>query len=96
VYVIGADGRVVLREAWTHPDRVDAVLGELASGHDVHPRETTDMAPPSGQPIGEGLLRGGRRALRDFYQTAPPPVQQRLRESPSRLVQDALAEIVHR
>jgi hypothetical protein len=95
VYVIGADGRVVLREAWTHPDRVDAVLGELAAGHDVRLRETTDMAPPSGRPIGEGLLRGGKRALQDFFQTAPPPVQQRLRESPSQLVQDALAEIVH-
>jgi peroxiredoxin len=95
VYVIGADGRVVLREAWTHPDRVDEVLGELTSGQDVRPRETRDMAPPSGQPFGEGLLRGGKRALRDFWETAPPPVQQRLSESPSQLVRDALAEILH-
>jgi hypothetical protein len=94
VYVIGPDGRVVLRQAWNHPGRVDEVLHELASGQDMRPRETTDMAPPSGRPMGEGLLRGGTRALRDFYETAPPPVQQRLRESPSQPVQDALREIL--
>ena len=94
VYVIGADGRIALREAWTHPDRVGQVLQQLADGQRVQPRQTTDMAPPNGQPFGQGLLRGGNRALRDFYQTAPPPVQQRLRESPSQQVQAALADIL--
>ena len=94
VYVIGPDGRVVLRQAWNHPDWVDEVLRELASGQAVRARQTSDMAPPSGRPFGEGLLRGGARALRDFYETAPPPVQQRLRESPSPAVQDALREIL--
>lgn len=93
--MIGPNGRVVLRQAWNHPDRVDEVLRELTWGHDVRARETSDMAPPSGRPFGEGLLRGGARALRDFYETAPPPVQERLRESPSQPVQDALREILH-
>lgn len=91
--MIGPDGRVILREAWTHPDRVDEVLHVLALGQDAPARETSDMAPPSGRPFGHGLLRGGTRALRDFYRTAPPPVQQRLRESPSQPVQDALRDI---
>jgi hypothetical protein len=95
IYVIGPEGLVVLRQAWNHPDRVDEVLHELASGKDVRARQTTDMAPPGGRPFGEGLLRGGTRALHDFYLTAPPPVQQRLRQSPSKPVQDTLRTILH-
>lgn len=94
VYVIGRDGTVLLRQAWTHPDEVHAVLDDLAAGREVAPRETTAMAPPSGRPMGEGLLRGGKQALLDFYRTAPPPIQQRMRESPSEAVRDALAEVV--
>ena len=94
VYVIDADGVVVLRQAWAHPDQVEAVLANLASGQMVEPRETIDMASPSGRPMGEGLLRGGKRALFDFYRTAPPPVQQRLRQSPSQAVRAVLSELV--
>ena len=92
-YVIDASGTVVLRQAWTHPDEVEQVLTELAAGRPVAARETTDMAPPSDRPMGEGLLRGGKRALFDFYRTAPPPVQQRLLVSPSAAVRAALLEL---
>lgn len=91
-YVIDAKGKVVLRQAWTDPPDVDAVLTSIAVGTAVTPRETTDMAPPTGKPMGEGLLRGGTRALLDFYTTAPPPVQERLRQSPSEAVRSALQE----
>lgn len=93
VYVIDAAGTVLLRQAWTHPEAVDGVLHELAASKTVTPRETTEMAPPSSRPLGEGLLRGGKQALFDFYRTAPPPVQQRLRESPSEAVRAALSEL---
>lgn len=93
VYVIDGDGLVVLRQAWPHPHQVEAVLANLAAGEMVEPRETIEMASPSGRPMGEGLLLGGKRALLDFYRTAPPPVQQRLRESPSQAVRAALTEL---
>jgi hypothetical protein len=93
VYVLDASHRVVLRQAWTHPDAVEAVLAELAAGASVTPRESTDMAPPPGGPMGHGLLRGGKRALVDFYETAPPPVKDMLRQSPSPEVQAVLASL---
>ena len=83
VYVIDSEGRVVLRQAWVHPADVVAVLDELAAGHPIERRQTVNMAPHSARPFGEGLLRGGKQALLDFYRTAPPPVQQRLRDSPN-------------
>lgn len=94
VYVIDSEGRVALRQAWTHPEEVEAVLDDLAAARSVVPRETTEMAAPSSGPIGEGLLRGGKQALFDFYRTAPPPVQQLLRASPSEAVRGALSELV--
>lgn len=93
VYVIGPDGVVLLRQLWTHPGEVEAVLDDLAAVRTVAPRETTAMAPPSGRPMGEGLLRGGRQALLDFYRTAPPPIQERLRASPSEAVRAVLAGV---
>ena len=91
VYVLDSFQKIVLRQAWTHPDDVDSVLSELASGSAVTPRETTDMAPPTGAPMGVGLLRGGKQAVIDFYETAPPPVQERLRQSSSPEVRAVLS-----
>jgi peroxiredoxin len=84
VFVVDADGTVVLRRAWNAPDEVSATLDALASGRAPVPRESVEMAPfasPGG--FGHGLLRGGEQALIDFYQSAPPPVQDRLRSSES-------------
>lgn len=92
VYVLDADRTILLRQAWTHPADVEHVLDELAAGNAVTPRETVNMAPPGPQPMGHGLLRGGEQALFDFYRTAPPPIQERLRESPSEPVHTALAK----
>ena len=91
-YVLDQAGKVVLRQAWVNPDDVAAVLDQLAEGTVVTPRQTTEMAPPTGAPMGAGLLRGGKRALWDFYSTAPPPVKDRLRQSPSDDVRSAIAE----
>jgi hypothetical protein len=93
VYLLDGNHFVVLRQAWTHPDEVEAVLAQLALGTPVPPRETTEMAPPTGGPIGQGLLRGGKQALLDFYVTAPAPIQELLRQSPSPDVRRVLAEL---
>lgn len=93
VYVLGSSHKVALRQAWTHPDEVESVLAALASGSAPTPHQTTGMAPPAGAPMGQGLLRGGKQALIDFYETAPPPVKERLRQSPSPEVQEVLAPL---
>ncbi len=106
VYVLDAEGKVAFRRAWNHPDDVAAVLAALvgsplpAAGTAregvVPSTESIEMAQLSGrQPMGLRLLeRGGRQALLDFYQGAPPPVRRRLEESPSAAVRNALKEEV--
>lgn len=93
VYVIGADGRIALRRAWNDPAEVAAALEALAAGAPIATPESTEMAKATGRaPIGLRLLeRGGTGALLDFYRTAPPPVRQRLRDSASDAVRDAVA-----
>jgi peroxiredoxin len=93
VYVIGPDGRVVMRQAWNHPRDVNDVLDALQRGRDIAIAESIDMADEPGRsPIGQRLLdRGGLRALEDFYRTAPPPVREALRNSRSSAVRKALA-----
>ena len=93
VYVLDASHKVVLRQAWTHPDDVETVLAQLAKGSAVSPRESIEMAPPTGAPMGQGLLRGGKKALTDFYETAPPPVKERLRQSPSSAVREVVTSL---
>ena len=93
VYVIDPGGTIVLRQAWTNPADVEAVLAGLAAGTRILPRQTTQMAPLAGRPLGESLLRGGKQALVDFYTTAPPPLRQQIRQSPSAAVQSALLEL---
>jgi peroxiredoxin len=85
VYVIERTGTVVLRQAWTCPTDVDAVLADLAAGASTMPRQTTEMDPamPTSRPLDESLLRGGKQALLDFCTTAPPGLRQRLRQLPS-------------
>lgn len=92
-YVIDSGGTVVLRQAWTRPEDVDAVLADLAAGTSVVPRQTTEMAPLTGRPLSDSLLRGGRKALLDFYTSAPSPLQQHIRESASAAVQSVLREL---
>jgi peroxiredoxin len=88
VYVVDAGGRVVLRRAWNDPTEVEAVLVELRDGRRPEPRESMAMGRPARRrPAGLELLeRGGRRALLDFYRSAPPPLQEMLRRSPSTAV----------
>ena len=92
-YVIDGAGTVVLRQAWTSPEEVDAVLADLAAGTSVAPRQATEMAPLTGRPLGDSLLRGGTQALLDFYTSAPSPLQQHIRESGSEAVQSVLREL---
>lgn len=95
VYVIDADGRVVMRQAWNHPADVAAALHALQSGIEPGIAETTDMLrEPGGRPVGQRLVeRGGLKALRDFYQTAPAAVQEALRNSPSTEVREGIARL---
>jgi len=93
VYVIDADGRVVTRQAWNHPADVAAALSALQSGIQPGVPESTDMLrEPGGRPLGQRLVeRGGLKALRDFYQTAPAAVQEALRNSPATEVREGIA-----
>ena len=91
VFVLDADGRVVLRRAWNDPDQVDAVLLALTRGDSSDPVESIEMTRTMGRGgFGHGLLRGGTRALLDFYNSAPPPVQERLKMSESEDVRHLL------
>ena len=93
VYVIGADGRVFMRQAWNHPGDVASALDALHAGLVPQEPESTDMLrEPSRSPMGQRLLeRGGPQALKDFYRSAPPPVREGLRNSPSADVRAAIA-----
>jgi hypothetical protein len=64
VYVLDADGRVVFRRAWNHPDDVATALAAVETSAPAPAGETTEMAQLSGrQPIGLRLLeRGGQEA----------------------------------
>ena len=92
VYVIGPDGRVVMRQAWNHPEAVAAALDGLRDGLVPQLSDSTDMLrEPSRSPTGQRLLeRGGPRALEDVYRSAPPPVRESLRNSPSADVRAAI------
>lgn len=85
VYVIDADGRVVMRQAWNHPSDVAAALHSLRSGVDPAVAESTEMLrEPGRRPTGQRLIeRGGPKALEDFYRTAPAALQDALRNSAS-------------
>lgn len=93
MFVIDARGVVVLRRAWNHPAQVADTLTALRSGERVR-IESVEMAPPV-DPVGFGhrLLRGGRQALLDFYQSAPPPVRAQLEASTSPAVRHLIATL---
>jgi hypothetical protein len=93
VYVVNADGRVVMRQAWNHPAAVAAALHALQSGAEPRIAASIDMLrEPGGRPLGQRLIeRGGLKALQDFYRTAPAALQEALRNSPSKEVRAAIA-----
>ncbi len=93
VYVIGADGRVMMRQAWNHPEQVAAVLHGLKAGTRREVPESLEMLrEPGRKPTGLRLLeRGGPSALFDFYRSAPPPVKDALRTSPAESVRERIA-----
>ncbi len=91
VFVLDSEGRVVLRRAWNDPEQVDAVLSAIARGDSPDGFESVGMTPTVGRGgFGHGLLRGGTRALLDFYNSAPPPVRERLKTSESEDVRKIL------
>ena len=90
VFVLDADGNVVLRRAWNDPAEVARTLDALLAGKQVGV-ESIEMAPPADPAgFGHGLLRGGEEALLDFYQSAPPPVREQLDASTSPAVREVL------
>jgi peroxiredoxin len=94
VYVINANGRVVMRQTWNHPADVAAALQALQSGAAPRIAESTAMLrEPGRRPLGQRLIeRGGLKALRDFYQTAPAALQDALRNSSSTEVRVGIAQ----
>jgi len=94
VYVIDPGGRVLMRQAWNHPQDVAAVLDALRQGVRIEAPESIDMVrEPGRKPMGQRLLeRGGVRALEDFYRSAPPPVRDNLRTSTSAEVRAVIAQ----
>lgn len=95
VYVIDADCVVALRRAWNHPDEVGRALTALIEGKPLPGgNESVEMAQlPGRAAIGLRLLeRGGRSALLDFYRSAPPPLQARLRESTAEAVRSVIEQ----
>lgn len=92
VFVLDAAGRVVCRLAWNDPARVASVLEGLRGGGEVEPVESVDMLrAPSPHGFGHGLLRGGLRAVLDFYNAGPPGARERLEASESAEVRSALS-----
>lgn len=92
VFVLDAEGRVVLRRAWNDPEQVDAVLSAFERNEAPGAFDSVDMARVTGRGgFGHGLLRGGTQALLDFYRSAPPPVRERLETSESEDVRSILA-----
>lgn len=93
VFVLDANGIVVLRRAWNDPGQVAAELDAIRVGVQVR-IESIEMAPPaSPSGFGQGLLRGGRQALLDFYTSAPPPLRERLENSTSAQVRELLDSV---
>jgi hypothetical protein len=91
VFVLDGAGRVVCRLAWNDPRRVDAVLNGLRDDGQVEPFESVEMLrAPSPLGFGHGLLRGGVRAVLDFYNAGPPGGRERLEASESNEVRAVL------
>jgi peroxiredoxin len=92
VFVLDPESRVVLRRAWNDPQQVDAILSAFEHGEQPEALESSDMTATAGRGgFGHGLLRGGKQALLDFYDSAPPPVKERLRSSESQDVRNIVA-----
>jgi peroxiredoxin len=93
VYVIGPDGRIIMRQAWNHPADVASALRAQLAGAEPGIAESTDMLREPGRgPTGQRLIeRGGVKALRDFYETAPAALQDALGNSTSAEVRAAIA-----
>lgn len=91
VFVLDAEQRVVCRLAWNDPERVAPVLGALRDGSAPELFESVDMVrAPSPEGFGHGLLRGGTRAVLDFYSSGPPGARERLEQSTSAAVREVL------
>jgi hypothetical protein len=94
VFVLDGDGRVVLRRAWNDPDQIDTLLSALARGDTPSDFESMEMTPTMGRGgFGHGLLRGGAQAVVDFYESAPPPVRERLKASESEQIRAIVAPL---
>jgi peroxiredoxin len=90
VFVLDSAGNVVLRRVWNDPGHLDVTLQALRAGERVR-AESTDMSPPATRAgFGHGLLRGGRQAVLDFYQSAPTAVRAQLETSTSLAVREVL------
>ncbi|MGH9209908.1 MAG: peroxiredoxin family protein [Acidimicrobiales bacterium] len=91
VFVLDAAGRVVCRLAWNDPGKVATLLQGLRRDGQVEPLESVEMLrAPSPQGFGHGLLRGGVRAVLDFYHAGPPGGRERLEASESAAVRATL------
>ena len=92
VFVLDGSGQVVLRRAWNDPVQVGQTLDALRRNEVPTPIESIEMVPVAGSGgMGHGLLRGGEKAVLDFYRSVPAPVQGLLDNSDSEDVRRIVA-----
>jgi hypothetical protein len=78
MYVLNAEGRIVLRANWSDPDAAGQALDSLRRGHDPADIPVRDSLPNPLVTL-RGLFRGGSRAVWDFALALPFLVPKRLR-----------------
>lgn len=83
VFVLDAEGHVVVRRFWNEPTDVSTALAVMRDGLRPIPVERTRFGAPSERgPTGSEMLeRGGRQAVRDFATDAPPRIIRALEKS---------------
>jgi len=91
-FVLDGSGRVVLRRAWNDPVQVEQTLDALRRNEVPALIESIEMVPVADAGgMGHGLLRGGEKAVLDFYRSMPAPVKGLLENSHSEDVRRIVA-----
>jgi Iodothyronine deiodinase len=83
IFVLDAQGHVVVRRFWNEPSDVRVALLQMRSNRRPIPVESVRLGVPSDRPpVGlEMLERGGREAVRDFAREAPARILRQLDRS---------------
>lgn len=77
MYVLGPDGRIVLRANWSDPDAADQALDALRRGDTAVEVPVHDPLPNPLVSL-RGLFKGGSRAVWDFSRAVPSLIPKRI------------------